>query len=369
MSSEFVPSRLEFARRRRGLPRTKVAAAIEVASKTLQRWENGDGQPGKEAIEGLSSFLRVLPEFFFAPELEVLPEQAVSFRALSKMTSAERGGATAAGRIGVEFMRWIEGQFQLPDADVPSLTGWEPELAADSLRVRWELGTGPIRKILPLVEKHGVRVLSVAPDYKSVDAFSFYDAGTPFMFLDTTKTAERLRFDAAHELGHLVLHGEHENPFGKEAELQANCFASAFLMPADSVYAVGLQAATPDQIIQAKGKWQVAAMALAHRLNFLGLLTEWQYRSACVDLSQRGFRRAEPGSKLRAESSQILRKVMEQLRSEDMTVKRIGAIFGLPPDEMSGYLFGLAVTAQEGGGERVGSVGGERHLKAVPPLD
>lgn len=48
---------------------------------------------------------------------------------------------------------------------------------------------------------------------------------------------------------------------------------------------------------------------------------------------------------------------------------RIGALFGLPPDEMSGYLSGLAVTAQEGGGERVGSVGGERHLNAVPPLD
>jgi Zn-dependent peptidase ImmA (M78 family) len=164
------------------------------------------------------------------------------------------------------------------------------------------------------------------------------------------------------------MHGEHENPYGKEAEIQANRFASALLMPRDSVLAAGLQAATPDRIIRAKGKWQVAAMALAHRLHALDLLTEWQYRSACVDLSQRGFRRSEPGSKLMPESSQILKKVMRELREDDMTTKRIGALFGLPPDELAGYLFGLAVTSQPGGRERDGVSGSRAHLRAVPPL-
>lgn len=346
---EFVPSRLEFARRRRGMPRTKLATAIGVAPKTVQRWESGAGEPGPDALESLASELRVLPEFFFAPEIETLPEGAVSFRALSKMTAAERDGATAAGRIGVEFVRWIEGQFHLPAKDVPTLTGWDPETAAESVRARWEMGSGPIRNLLAVCELHGVRVLSVAPDYRSVDAFSFYDEGTPFIFLDTSKTAERLRFDAAHELGHLVMHGEHEHPHGREAEAEANQFASAFLMPRASVLATGLQGASVDQIIRAKGKWQVAAMALAHRLNSLGLMTEWGYRAACVELSKRGFRRSEPGSMLTHESSQVLQKVMSSLRGGDLTAKRIAAQFGLPAEELAGYLFGLVVTAQAGG--------------------
>ena len=52
---------------------------------------------------------------------------------------------------------------------------------------------------------------------------------------DTNKTAEHSRFDAAHELGHLVLH-RHGPPRGIEAERQANAFASAFLMPHGSVF-------------------------------------------------------------------------------------------------------------------------------------
>lgn len=52
------------------------------------------------------------------------------------------------------------------------------------------------------------------------------------IFLNVHKSAERLRFDLAHELGHLVMHGGslHVEP-GKEKEQAANDFASAFLMP------------------------------------------------------------------------------------------------------------------------------------------
>lgn len=348
-AAEFVPARLEFARRRRGIPRTKLAALVDVAPKTIQRWESGTGEPPESAVQALADSLRVLPAFFYEPEIDSLPEGAVSFRALSKMTAAERGGATAAGRLGVEFVRWLEGAFHLPPNDVPTLTGWDPEVAAESLRARWGMGTGIVRNLIPLCELHGIRVLSIAPDYRSVDAFSFYDNGTPFIFLDTSKTAERLRFDVAHELGHLVMHGEHEYPHGKEAEAEANRFASAFLMPRESVLAAGLFGATADQIIRAKGKWQVAAMALAHRLNSLGLLTEWGYRSVCVELSKRGFRRSEPGSKLVHESSQILKKVLAALRDDGLTTARIASQFGLPPDELAAYLFGLTVTVQNGG--------------------
>lgn len=42
------------------------------------------------------------------------------------------------------------------------------------------------------------------------------------------------RFDAAHELGHLVLHPDTE-PGSKIVEQQAHAFASEFLMPAAEI--------------------------------------------------------------------------------------------------------------------------------------
>src|SRR3546814_6566541 len=52
-------------------------------------------------------------------------------------------------------------------------------------------------------------------DTKNVDAFSCWRNGQPFVFLNTFKSAERSRFDAAHELAHLVLH-RHGGPQGRE---------------------------------------------------------------------------------------------------------------------------------------------------------
>jgi Zn-dependent peptidase ImmA (M78 family) len=81
------------------------------------------------------------------------------------------------------------------------------------------------------LEAHGVRVFLLPVDSASVDAFSVWHQETPFVFLNPMKSGERGRMDAAHKLGHLTLHG-HGVPRSRQVELEADRFASAFLMPA-----------------------------------------------------------------------------------------------------------------------------------------
>ncbi|MFD3796180.1 ImmA/IrrE family metallo-endopeptidase [Streptomyces californicus] len=117
-------------------------------------------------------------------------------------------------------------------------------------------------------------VFSLAPDYADVDAFAVWQGQSPFVFLNTMKPVERGRFDAAHELGHLVMHGSDHQCTGPEAERQANDFASAFLMPASSVLGRMPAGAHVDQVISGKRIWKVSAMALTYRMHDLGLLTD-----------------------------------------------------------------------------------------------
>ena len=74
--------------------------------------------------------------------------------------------------------------------------------------------------------------LSLASDCRSVDAFSLYRDGRPFIFLNTAMSGERQRFDTAHELGHLVLHADADVAHGRDKEQEANRFAASLLMPA-----------------------------------------------------------------------------------------------------------------------------------------
>jgi Zn-dependent peptidase ImmA (M78 family) len=340
-------SRLTLARKRRGLSLVRLAELTGISTRSLSAYEKGEQRPGPGRVGVIAARLGYPTEFFFSGGIEELAPAAVSFRAPSKLPAVRRDAALSAGRLAMELNRWIVERFELPVPDVPSLDRGDPEHAAEEVRARWGLGAAPVPNMVHLLEAHGIRVFSLR-ECAEVDAFSTVWAGTPYVFLHVAKTGERGRFDAAHELGHLVLHGEHDA--GREAEREADRFAAAFLMPRASVLAHLPPASSVEQILAGKRIWRVAAMALAHRLYEVGALSEWLYRTTCIELGKRGFRVGEPDGIAR-ESSQLLYKVFRALRAERVTAADIAVDLRLPVDEVNGFLFGLIPTAVPGGGE------------------
>jgi Zn-dependent peptidase ImmA (M78 family)/DNA-binding XRE family transcriptional regulator len=350
-SLTLTPSRLTLARERRGLTLSALARAVGVTPRTVTRWESGDVQPAPDKLAAFVDVLEMPEAFFFADEVEELTEDAISFRALSKTPAGRRNAAISAGRLTITLERWIETRFRLPTPDVPTLPKYEPEMAAQVVRERWGVGNAPIANLVHLLEAHGVRVFSLAADISAIDAFSLFTReGTPFILINTTKTGERQRFDAAHELGHLVIHCEGEVPHGREAEQQAQRFAAAFLMPRDDVMAQPLWHADTQRILTAKRRWRVAAMALTHRLRELGMLTEWGYRDACVYLSQAGYRRGEPFGSITPETSQVLGKVFHALRERHVKPTDLAADLHLTVEELNRHVFGLVPVSVSGEG-------------------
>jgi len=362
----LTPSRLAIARKRRGLTLTRLAGLTGLSTRSVSLYENGHAEPAGDTLRLLAEALDVSPEFLRGPDADEIPAGLVSFRAPSKMTARQRDRALSSGRVALLVDEWIDARFETPDADVPTLTGYDPESAAEVVRARWGVGQRPVPNVLHLLEAHGVRAYSLAAADSALDAYSLHWRGRPYIFLNTAKSGERGRFDAAHELGHLVLHGEHVAPSRPAAEAEANRFAAAFLMPRASVLAQGLRDATPDRIIDGKRVWKVAAMALAHRLHELDLLTEWGYRSACVQLSQLGYRRAEP-SGIPRESSQLLGKVFRSVRDHGESLADVAAAIGITTGELRSHVFGLALTAVPGDPDAIGGTAGRGDLRLVPP--
>lgn len=360
----LTPSRLMIARKRHGLTLTRLAALTGLSTRSISLYENGHAEPSPETLLQLAGALQVAPGFLSGLDIDEIPVDAVSFRALSKMTARQRDRALSAGRVALLLNDWIDARFQLPAIDVPVLTGHDPESAAQVVRARWGLGERPVGNMLHLLESRGIRIYSLTAENSQLDAYSLYWHAQPFIFLNTAKSGERGRFDAAHELGHLVLHGEHLVPNRPNAETEANRFAAAFLMPRASIIAQGLRDATPDTILQAKRVWKVSATALAHRLYELDLLTDWGYRAACVQLSQWGYRRAEPDGITR-ESSQLLAKVFRSLREHGETLASVAADIGVTPGELQDHIFGLALTAIPGTSQGTGPSAGRAHLHIV----
>jgi Zn-dependent peptidase ImmA (M78 family)/DNA-binding XRE family transcriptional regulator len=339
----LTPSRLALARRRRGLTAAELARKSGVGLRSIGDYERGRRQPAARTTSALAAALGFPEPFLGAPDAACVPESAVAFRAPAKLPALRRESAVAAGELAVEFNRWLETTLVLPQTDVPTLEHPDPETAAEMVRARWNLGSDPAPNLVHLLEAHGVRVFSLPADCVDADAFSFWHAGTPFVFLNPATTAERGRFDAAHELGHLVLHaGTHP----VDAERQATAFASAFLMPRAGVLAAVPRGPVTRQVLSHRATWHVSALSLTYRLRDLGLLTAEQYTSICAELS----RTTEPGGMSQRESSRLLTKALRVLRESGTTPRRIADELMLDVEELNGLLFGLVVTALPGSG-------------------
>lgn len=343
----FNPSRLTLARVRRGLTKKDLAERVGVTLRSFSRYEAGAMQPPAETLEAIAKTLAFPMEFFSAPTIEAPNPESVSFRAMQSMTASQRNAALGAAALALELSAWISERFATPEPDVPDLRGHTPEAAADALRAAWQLGERPIKNLVHLLEQRGVRVFSLAEQNKQIDAFSFWRNGTPCVFLNTVKSAEHGRFDAAHELGHLVLH-RHGGPTGRGAEHEADQFASCFLMPRASVLAAAPRSRNIDALVRLKPMWIVSVAALNYRLRSLDLLTEWEYRLACIEIQKRGFRLKEPAPAPR-ETSQVLQKVFQALRLEGIGRADVAHSLHIDVDELDSLVFGLVMRRVGGG--------------------
>jgi len=343
----FNPSRLEFARTRRGWTKARLAKELGLQVRSIQGYESGEYAPEPDKLTLICDVLRFPEEFFAGDDLPTIAPHSASFRSMSKMSATLRNVALGAGVTAFLLNDWIEDRFRLPEADVPDLSDLSPEDAAASLRRMWGLGEAPIGNLIHLLESKGIRVYSLAIEAREVDAFSVWHRDRPFVFLNTIKSAEHSRFDAAHELGHLIrdrhsmLHGEAHSP---DMEREANAFASAFLMPRASIYARRSGMVTIDKLIQLKQNWGVSLAALAFRMNQLGLLSEWTYRNLCIEMAKNGYRTSEPNP-IRREVSQVLRKVFDALRTDGISRTALARDLSVSREDIDNLTFGLALSS------------------------
>ena len=337
----FNHTRLSIARMRRRLTNKELAEQAGVAAFTITRLQNGQNRPDQETVEKIAGALRYPVAFFYGDDLDLVQSDAVSFRSLTKMTARERNAATTAGSLGLHVSHWIEDRFSLPKSSLLDLSHeTNPEIAARSLRQHWGLGVKPVGHMIRLLEAHGVRIFALSENTASVDAFSFWQGDRPFIFLNNFKTAERSVFDAAHELAHLVIHKHAGTKDALDAEREANAFASAFLMPGDDVRPRMPRLITTEVILKAKIRWRVSAMALAYRLHALKCLSDWQYKSTCIELGRCGYRTGEPQG-IEHERSAVWSKVLSQLWSERITRDDIAEELNIPIDELEALVGGV----------------------------
>lgn len=360
----FVAVRLVEARDSRNLTQVALAELINRTSPSISRWEGGDQSPEAGALEELARALNVPIAFFMRPQPDHGPAP-MFFRSMASTTLAVRKRSKARLRwaqdIALSLQEWVD----LPAVNVPCLDASDHKEIADEdiermangCRVAWRLGRGPIEDVLLVLENAGVVVVKEEVGTVKMDGLSNWSAvdRRPYVLIARDKeTCARSRMDAAHELGHLVLHNRLEEKWlkssgdFKEIERQAFRFAGAFLMPAES-FASEISSPSLNTFKALKERWKVSIGGMMMRCANLGIVSEEYERQLWKYYSARGWRKCEPmDDLLKPENPRLLSRsvrllVDENIRSREALLNDF-RLFGSDVEALCGLPRGYMTT-------------------------
>ncbi|MEU5260720.1 XRE family transcriptional regulator [Amycolatopsis sp. NPDC021455] len=284
----FDPARLTQARRLAGMTKKELSDHLNVTPAAVGQYESGVSRPRPDVLMRLAELLGVPTAFFAAGRPHApLDASATHFRKLRSMRVFQRDRAVAFASQVWELTHALERRVQLPLVDLPGFAGGEvatqtedsidPIGAARALRRHWGVGRGPIAHLVRLMESRGI-VVAMLPfernEAKRIDAFSTTRLPRPLVVLtpDRADDIYRYRFSAAHELGHLVLHGD-TNPGDSQIEREADAFAAEFLTPRASI-APNLPSRVDFAVLaRLQVEWGVSIHSLLYRCRELGLFS------------------------------------------------------------------------------------------------
>ncbi len=330
----FCGERLIEAREARGLTSVGLADILGVSSGAISNYEKNRQSPRPEVMQLISEKLNLPIGFFLEPCEDAL--KRIFFRSLASTTKSARTRASRRLAWLQRISRYVRLYFDLPALNLPALdlprnpleiTDKQIEDAAIKCRELFCIEQGPIADLVTVLENNGIVVSRGLLDADNMDAFCEWDDEIPFIFLGADKTsAARSRMDAAHELGHLILHRFVEPQqlrtpgFHKLLEQQAFRFGSAFLMP--SSWLKELWAPTLDAFLALKARWKVSIAAMISRSENLGVVNADQAQRLWINYNRRQWRKNEPlDDKLIPEEPRIIKRCLELLL-EDRTKTR-----------------------------------------------
>ena len=302
----FRGKRLREARLARGLFKTTLADMVGVTGTAITRYEEDADKPQYERLISLANSLSFPVEFFLHTEW---PEEPglVFWRSRTTETKYAREMTEQRMIWLCEIFSFLEREVDFPIISLPNLelpqdfrrlTADMIESSAEAVRNFWKLRDHPIPDVTLALENAGIPVVNIEIASDKQDGFCFRSDALNRVFVGINTcgvSAARARYDAAHELGHIVLHKNvslqqsRDPALHKLLEHQAFRFAGAFVFPRTAFRReVGMPSL--DYFCALKKRWGMSIAAMVYRAFDLGLIDEFERGVLYRNMTRRRWR-------------------------------------------------------------------------------
>lgn len=329
----FIGINLRRARKARNVTAVRLAEELGLTKQAISNYESGRQTPNPEITEKICEILHFPMSFFLQENKKIVAEETPYFyRSMSAATKSAREMAEEKFNWLLNFIALTEMFIEFPSVKFPDInppadpTRISNEYIEEvSFKVRhyWGLGDGPISNSVWLLENNGAIIVRRSLEAETLDAFSLWVAGRPYIVLGADKNcAVRSRFDLAHELGHLILHRNipdiylNDPKYFKLIEEQANRFAGAIQFPYTS-FSKEVIKTNLEMFRLLKRRWKLSIAMMIKRAEHLDFLSEDKAQSLWRSYARRGWRTCEPfDDELDIETPKVVKNAVELLIEE-----------------------------------------------------
>ncbi len=295
----FYAHKLKLARNFHGLSLEDVGDQVAATRQYIQQLESSAKLPSESMVAALADTLGLDESFFYVPDLALPSEEECHFRSRQAKTVALKHQALSQATLLEKLVDELDSMLEFPVINIPSLPVNnlnEIEAVAEEVRIAWKLGTsGPVKNMVRAAENAGIIVSYFEGISEKIDAFSKH-GHRPIVIRNPLKESVcRMRFDIAHECGHLIMH-QGKTTGDKQTETEANRFASAFLLPRAAFVSEFPRSARRFDwaaLYDMKLRWKVSVAAIIRRAFDLGIIDAAAYRRASIHLSKTGQAKKE----------------------------------------------------------------------------
>ncbi len=318
----MVGERLRQARLAAGLSLQGLADRLErpITRQALSRYETGASQPSPTRIAELATALNVQASSLLTESpVEI---QWVAYRKLAKLSNSRRDQLTALATQRLESELRLRELFHIGARhDLPGPIEVRNlhhcDYAAAAVRMRWNLGYRPVDGLIEQIEDRGGAVVPSREAW-GFDGLSGWADETPVLVLNETMPPDRLRLNAAHEIGHLVMKGTGN---AKQDEEFAFRFAASFLVPPEAArHELGTYRRDLDlaELGLLKQRWGLSMQAWIRRARDLEIISDDLYRRLNMRFRSNGWHRTEPFAYGGRESPALYHRLVLRALAERM---------------------------------------------------
>ena len=318
----MLKARLRQARLAAGLSLEGLAAKLDrpISRQALSKYETGASQPSPSRIAELATALNVRASAFLADSSVEI--DWVAYQKLARLSKSRQEKVTAAAAQRLEDELRLRELFHIGERhDFPSPIEVrnfnDCDYAAAAVRMRWDLGFRPVDNLIELIEEHGGIVVAW-PEEWGFDGLSGWANGTPVLVLNDAMPPDRLRFNAAHEIGHLVMKSTDD---ARRNEQFAFRFAASFLVPPEAArHELGThrRGLAPNELGLLKQRWGLSMQGWIRRARDLGIISNDLYRTMNIRFRRAGWHRNEPFPYAVNETPVLFRRLVSRAFAERM---------------------------------------------------